>query len=103
LREFCAVNSRAPIVVPAPVVEIAVGAGIDRDRLKGVEPGEDLSAGDVTVHALPALHGIGGDQPVVYEFAPAGGPVRFLGYVVEIGGGRFYHPRGGPGYTATAP
>jgi L-ascorbate metabolism protein UlaG (beta-lactamase superfamily) len=91
LREFCAVNARAPIVVPAPVVEMAAGAGVDRDRLKGAEPGEDLSVGDVTVHALPALHGIGGDQPVVYEFAPAGGPVRFLGYVVEIGGIRFYH------------
>ena len=91
LREFCAVNSRAPIVVPAPVVEMAAGAGVDRDRLKGAEPGKDLSVGDVTVHALPALHGIGGDQPVVYEFAPAGGPVRFLGYVVEIGGIRFYH------------
>ena len=43
------------------------------------------------MHPVPALHGIGGDQPVAYEFAPAGGPVRFLGYVVEIGGIRFYH------------
>ena len=30
LREFCAVNARAPIVVPAPVMTIAAGAGIDR-------------------------------------------------------------------------
>ena len=99
LREFCAVNSAATIVVPAPVVEIAAGAGVDRDRLKGAEPGADLSAGDVTVHPLPALHGMGGDQPVVYEFAPAGGPVRFLGYVAEIGGIRFYHAGDGLVYT----
>jgi L-ascorbate metabolism protein UlaG (beta-lactamase superfamily) len=91
LREFCAVNSQAKIVVPAPVVEIAAGAGIDRDRLTAAAPGEELRDADVTVHPVPALHGIGGDQPVVYEFAPAGGPVRFLGYVVEIGGIRFYH------------
>ena len=91
LREFCAVNSQAPIVVPAPVVEIAAKAGVDRDRLTGAAPGEDLNAGAVTVHPVPAMHGIGGDQPVVYEFAPAGAPVRFLGYVVEIGGIRFYH------------
>jgi L-ascorbate 6-phosphate lactonase len=46
---------------------------------------------DVSVHPVPALHGIGGDQPVAYEFAPDGGPARFLGYVAEIGGIRFYH------------
>jgi len=28
---------------------------------------------------------------VAYEFAPAGGPVRFLSYVLSIGGIRFYH------------
>jgi L-ascorbate 6-phosphate lactonase len=98
LREFCAVNSRAPIVVPAPVVQTAAGA-VDRDRLKGAAPGEDLSAGDVTVHPVPALHGMGGHQPVVYEFAPAGGPVRFLGYVAEIGGIRFYHAGDGLVYS----
>ena len=27
----------------------------------------------------------------MYEFAPDSGPVRFLGYVLEIGGIRFYH------------
>jgi L-ascorbate 6-phosphate lactonase len=91
LREFCAVNSRARIVVPAPAVEIAAGAGVDRARLVGAAPGEELRDRDVTVHPVPALHGIGGDQPVTYEFAPGDGPARFLGYVVEIGGIRCYH------------
>jgi L-ascorbate metabolism protein UlaG (beta-lactamase superfamily) len=91
LREFCAVNSEARIVVPAPVAEIAAGAGIDRARLVSAVPGEDQQDRDVTVHPVPALHGIGGDQPVAYEFAPGGGPVRFLGYVAEIGGVRLYH------------
>jgi L-ascorbate 6-phosphate lactonase len=102
LREFCAVNSAATIVVPAPVVEIAAAAGVDRDRLTGAAPGQDLSAGDVRVHPVPALHGIGGDQPVVYEFAPGGGPVRFLGYVVETGGIRFYHAGDGLVYPELA-
>ena len=91
LREFCAVNPAAPIVVPEPVVPVAANAGVDPARLTGAKPGEELRAADATVHPLPALHGMGGDQPVVYEFAPDGGPVRFLGYVVEIGGIRFYH------------
>ena len=91
LREFCAVNAAAKIVVPGPVVEVAAGAGLDPARLVGAAPGETLHDADVTVHALPAMHGMGGDQPVAYEFAPDGGPVRFLGYVLEIGGIRFYH------------
>ncbi len=28
---------------------------------------------------------------MAYEFAPSGGPVRFLAYVFSIGGMRFYH------------
>jgi L-ascorbate 6-phosphate lactonase len=91
LREFCEVNSHATIVVPAPVVDVAAAAGIDQNRLQGAVPGEELRYADVTVHPIPALHGLGGDQPVAYEFAPEGGAVRFLGYVVEIGGIRFYH------------
>jgi L-ascorbate 6-phosphate lactonase len=91
LREFCAVNPAATIVVPAPVVEIAAQGGVDRARLVGAAPGEELRDRDVTVHPVPALHGIGGDEPVVYEFSPNGGPVRFLGYVLDVGGVRFYH------------
>ena len=91
LREFCAVNPRAPIVVPLPVVQVAAGGGIDRARLAGAVPEEELHDRDVTVHPVPALHGIGGDEPVVYEFSPDGGPARFLGYMLEIGGIRFYH------------
>ena len=91
LREFCAVNAAARIVLPLPVIDIAVGGGVDRARLAGATPGEEMHDRDVTVHPVPALHGIGGDEPVVYEFSRDGGPVRFLGYVVEVGGIRFYH------------
>ena len=91
LREFCAVNPAATIVVPAPVVEVAAEGGVDRARLVGAVPGEELRDRDVTVHPVPALHGIGGDEPVVYEFSPNGGPVRFLGYVLDVGGVRLYH------------
>src|ERR1700691_191876 len=87
LREFCAVNAAARIVVPAPVTEIAVRGGLDPARLVGAVPGEDLTEADVTVHPGPALQGLGGDEPVVYEFSD---PIRFLGYVMEIGGIRFF-------------
>ena len=91
LREFCAVNPLARIVVPAAVAGLAADGGLDPSRLVHAVPGEALRESEVTVHPLPALHGIGGGRPVVYEFAPGGGPARFLGYVIEIGGIRFYH------------
>jgi L-ascorbate 6-phosphate lactonase len=91
LREFCAVNTNAQIVMPAPVTEVAVSGGLDRERLVAATPEKELDEADVRVHPVPALHGLGGDKPVVYEFAPDGGPVRFLGYLVELGGIRFFH------------
>ena len=91
LREFSAVNPAARIIVPLPVIELAVAGGIDRARLTGAVPGEELHDRDVAAHPVPARHGIGGDKPVVYEFSSGGGPVRFLGYLLEIGGVRFYH------------
>jgi L-ascorbate 6-phosphate lactonase len=102
LHEFCAVNSQARIAVPEPVAEIAAGAGIAPGRLVTVAPGQALE-GEVTVQAVAALHGIGGDQPVVYEFAPDGGPVRFLGFLIDIGGIRCFHAGDGlvyPGLPA---
>ena len=102
LREFCGVNADAPIVVPAPVIEVAVDGGLDRGRLLGAVPGEELRAAGVTVYPVPALHGLGGDQPVVYEFAPGEGPVRFLGYAADIGGIRFFHSGDGLVYPELA-
>src|SRR5580693_10091387 len=60
LREFCAVNPAARVVVPLPVVEVAAAGGIDRARLVGAVPGEELHDRDVTEHPVPSLHGIGG-------------------------------------------
>jgi L-ascorbate metabolism protein UlaG (beta-lactamase superfamily) len=91
LRELCAVSPDARIVVPAPVTEIAVRGGLDQDRLVPALPGQRFAVAGVSVHPVPALHGLGGDQPVAYEFSPGGGPVRFLGYLVETGGVRFFH------------
>lgn len=99
LPEFAAVNSEARIVVPAPVTDIAVASGLDRDRLAGAVPGHALTDRDTTVHSLPALHGLGGDLPVVYEFLDG----RFLGYLIDIGGARVFHAGDGLVYPELAP
>lgn len=87
LAEFAKVNAGAKIVVPAPVLDLAVRGGLDPARLIGAAPGDEFTVGDVTVNPLPALHGIGGDDPVVYEFLDG----RFLGYLVDIAGARVFH------------
>ncbi len=106
LPEFARVNTDARIVVPAPVLDLAVGGGLDPARLIGAVPGEEFAVADVTVRPLPAMHGIGGDEPVVYEFA--GG--RFLGYLMDIAGVRVFHtgdalvyPELGPAVRDLAP
>ena len=98
LREFAHVNQAARIVLPAPVAALAAEGGLDPERLVSATPGEVLAEQGITVHAVPALHGIGGDEPVVYHFSPDGGTPRFLGYVIEIGGIRFYHAGDCPVY-----
>lgn len=99
LPGFCAVNDQAKIVVPAPVTDFAAAGGLARERLIGAVPGEQISDRDVSVHPLRALHGIGDDKPVVYEFL--GG--RFLGYLIEVGGVRVFHAGDGLVYAELVP
>jgi L-ascorbate 6-phosphate lactonase len=99
LLEFQKTNDAAKIVVPAPALDLAVGGGLSRDRLIGAVPGQEFRDGDVTVHPLLALHGVGDDQPVVYEFLDG----RYLGYVFDVGGIRFFHSGDGLVYPELAP
>ena len=46
------------VVVPAPAVPVAAEAGLPCDRLVAARPGDPVAAGDVTVHPVPALHGV---------------------------------------------
>jgi L-ascorbate metabolism protein UlaG (beta-lactamase superfamily) len=99
LPAFAKVNADARIVVPAPVVDLAIRGGLDPERLVGAVPGEAFGDRDVTVRPVPARHGLGGDKPVVYEFLDG----RFLGYLMEIGGVRLFHTGDGLVYPELAP
>lgn len=99
LPKFAAVNATARIVVPAPVLDKAARGGLDQRRLVGAVPGEEFTDRDATVHPLPALHGLGDDKPVVYEFLDG----RFLGYLMEVGGVRVFHTGDALVYPALAP
>jgi len=72
LSELTGINPGVRIIVPAPVVEIAAGAELDRSRLVAAAPGEVLREGEVTVHPVPALHGLGGALYEELAYAPDG-------------------------------
>ncbi len=83
------------IVVPAPVADQAVAAGVRPERVVRAQPGDHLrfgEAGAVEVWPLPARHGLH-SPPARYDFGheESGGLFRYLGYVVAIGGMTLFH------------
>lgn len=95
LAALFAAGASPNVVVPAPVVRQAIAGGVPPERLHPAVPGEPLRVGGATIHAVPAFHGVGGGiEPMAYGFASLRAPDeghRFLGYVLELGGMRFYH------------
>jgi L-ascorbate 6-phosphate lactonase len=84
-------DGRARVVVPAPVVPVAADAGLPRGRLVAARPGQPVAAGDVTVHPVPALHGVHVADAYTFGLPGDGDQVRYLGYVLETPAGRLYH------------
>ena len=91
LAALLARDDRVRVVVPAPVVPLAAAAGLPPDRLVGAVPGRPLRAGEVTVHPVPALHGVHMADAYRFGLPTDGDQVRYLGYVLETPAGRVYH------------
>jgi L-ascorbate 6-phosphate lactonase len=81
----------ARVVVPAPVADQAVSAGISTERVVAAIAYEPLVGLAAPITPIPACHGV--DVADAYNFGEArsGGVVRYLGYVIELGGVRIYH------------
>jgi L-ascorbate 6-phosphate lactonase len=84
-------GARFVLVVPRPIVDQAVALGVPRERVVGAQPDEPVEAAGVRIQPVPARHGV--DVADAYNFGEqlSGGLVRYLGYVVELGGVRAYH------------
>jgi L-ascorbate 6-phosphate lactonase len=91
LRDLLELDDQARVVVPAPAVPDAAEAGLPPGRLVGARPGEPIAAGDVTVHPVPALHGVHATDAYSHGLPADGDQVRYLGYVLETPDGRLYH------------
>jgi L-ascorbate metabolism protein UlaG (beta-lactamase superfamily) len=91
LRALLERDDRTRVVVPAPVVPVAVHAGLPAARLVQARPGRPIAAGDVTVHPVPALHGVHVADAYSHALPEDGDAVRYLGYVIDTPAGRVYH------------
>jgi L-ascorbate 6-phosphate lactonase len=81
----------AVFVVPSPIVDMVVEAGVPSDRVVGMQPGGSSEIGGLTVRAVPACHGVTMDDAYGFGESLSGGLVRFLGFVIDLGGVRIYH------------
>lgn len=91
IKTIGSVAPDAKIVVPTPIEFMATDLGIAGDRVVGAQPGESISLGDLTIHPVPAHHGIHMADAYTDGAAESDGLVRFLGYVVEANGVHVYH------------
>ncbi len=93
LRGLAQASPQARFVVPLPIVDQVTALDISLERVKGVQPGEELDLGEVTLFPVPALHGLQA-PPAVYDFGfvqhDGKRLYRYLGYVLEMAGVRVY-------------
>jgi L-ascorbate metabolism protein UlaG (beta-lactamase superfamily) len=91
LPAIARVSPGARFVVPRPLVDAVAGAGVPRARIVGAQPGEALRFDGVTLHPVPASHGVGMKDAYTFGMELSGGLYRYLGYVLDDGSMRVYH------------
>jgi L-ascorbate metabolism protein UlaG (beta-lactamase superfamily) len=70
---------------------MVIAAGVPSNRVHGLQPGIPFHALGLTVHAVPARHGIHVADAYSFGRELSDGAVRFLGYVIESDGVSVYH------------
>ena len=87
-------GSRFTLVVPRPLVsELTAELGLKADRIVGAQPDEPIEQSAVRITPVPACHGVNVADAYTFgeDLSNSDGMVRYLGYVVEVGGVRVYH------------
>jgi L-ascorbate metabolism protein UlaG (beta-lactamase superfamily) len=84
-------SPKARFVIPRPLVDAVAAAGVPRARIVGAQPDERIRLDGVTLHPLPARHGVGMADAYSFGRELSGGLYRFLGFVVDDGVARVYH------------
>jgi L-ascorbate 6-phosphate lactonase len=85
-------GSKFTLVLPRPLEQMAAdNLGLGAERIIGAQPGEAIERNGVRIHAVPARHGVNVSDSYNFGEQLSNGLVRYLGYVVELGGVRVYH------------
>lgn len=85
-------GSRFTLVVPAPLSDVLPRElGLPAERVIGAQPDQPILRAGVRIMPVPARHGVNVDDAYTFGEELSGGLVRYLGYVVELGGVRVYH------------
>ena len=98
LALVCAASPSARVVVPEPIVDLTVRAGVPARRVAGIQPDTPVEIAGLTIHAIPARHGVHQADAYTFGTESSGGLYRYLGYVFEGGGVCIYHAGDTIGY-----
>jgi len=90
------------LVLPEPIIDQALELGIPRERITGAQPGQNLEIAGVQINPVPACHGLNMSDAYSFGKELSGGLIRFLGYVVGLGGTHIYHAGDTIPYTGQA-
>jgi L-ascorbate 6-phosphate lactonase len=84
-------HPRMLVVVPLPVVDQVLDAGIASERIRGVQPDDVVVHRELRISSVPARHGVHVSDAYNFGTALSDGKVRYLGYVLSEEGVVVYH------------
>ncbi len=87
-------RSRFTLIVPRPLgPALTQELGLPADRIVGAQPDEPIERSGVRISPVPACHGLNVADAYTFgeDLTDSKGMVRYLGYVVDLGGVRAYH------------
>lgn len=90
IRSIATASPEARFVAPRPIVPMFTDLGIRVDRVIGAQPGEPVDLDGLTVHPVPASHGVHPADAYNFGQELSDGLYRYLGYVLDAGA-RLYH------------
>jgi L-ascorbate metabolism protein UlaG (beta-lactamase superfamily) len=91
LPRIAMASPEARFVLPEPVAGRLTELGIADERVLPAQPGRRLQVSGIRIDPVPACHGVEPADAYTFGRELSGGLVRYLGYVVDIGGVRLYH------------
>jgi L-ascorbate 6-phosphate lactonase len=84
-------HPRMLVIVPLPIVDQVLDAGIASERIRGVQPDEIVVHGGLRITPVPARHGMHVSDAYNFGTSLSGGMIRYLGYVLSEKGVTVYH------------